>query len=120
MQCAQRIPTTRVNQILHPRPLYVYLLYGMESGGERGGRRACTSVPCPLNPEQLRLTPYELFEMLRIYKKRYSEFFRFREDIRLQSSRSHLFREYLPENESFSKTIFACSSGVQVGGIQVF
>ena len=96
--------------------MYTYsMAWKVVGRGEEGG-----PVPCPLNPEQLRLTPYELFEMLRIYKKRYCEFFRFREDIRLQSSRSHLFREYLPENESFSKTIFACSSGVQVGGIQVF
>ena len=27
----------------------------------------------------------------------------------------HLFREFLRENESFSKTILACLSGAQVG-----
>ena len=29
MQCSQRIPTTRVNQIHHPQPLYLFLLYDL-------------------------------------------------------------------------------------------
>ena len=35
-----------------------------------------------------------------------------------KSARSHLFREYLRENDFFNKTILACLSGDQVGLIQ--
>ena len=41
----------------------------------------------------------------------------FRQFIQANTARSHLFREYIHENETFRKTILDCVSGAQVGWI---
>ena len=43
--------------------------------------------------------------------------FQFRDSAQRDTARSHVFREYLRENEFFSETILECLSGTQMGWI---
>ena len=51
-----------------------------------------------------------------LFSRRYSNFqFETFDSAKANTARSHLFRKYLRENESFSKTILSCLSGAQMG-----
>ena len=43
--------------------------------------------------------------------------FQFSDSAQCDTARSHVFREYLRENEFFSETILDCLSGTQMGSI---